>query len=452
MKQLLFMVAATLFGTAGVYVISPFWGVFVYYLFAVLRPHYMWEWALPRDITWSYYVGVATIGGAVLGLMGVLNVSSPNAGRDSGAHRISAAHCCLFAFALWIGVTFLTARNTAAAAWCFEEYVKIFVMYAVGAYLVRTVSQIWALFLMAGVALGYIAYEINYQYVFNHYLRVANNGYGGLDNNGAGLMLAMGVPICWFAFEGIGRWWRWVVVSLIPILIHAVLMTYSRGAMVSLVVMCPALMLRSRHRVQVCLAMLGFGFVLIPAMAGSEIKARFLTIQDHEVDDSANSRRQSWAAAWRMANDNPIFGVGVRNSNLFSYEYGADMYGRTIHSQYLQIAADNGLVGLALYLAILTTAWLGLRRCRRSVADRTDDEACRITAIANGVECSLAVYCFGAIFLSLEVFELPYLLLLLATQLETVTGASAQAPERVLHASTDGEGEHEYADLAASAP
>ena len=48
-----------------------------------------------------------------------------------------------------------------------------------------------------------------------------------------------------------------------------------------------------------------------------------------------------------------MFGVGIRNSNLFSYQYGADMEGRTIHSQYLQIAADNGFVGLGLYLAVL---------------------------------------------------------------------------------------------------
>src|SRR5262249_11021600 len=66
MKQLIFMILLTLAGTVGVFLYNPFWGVAVYYLFAVLRPQYMWEWAL-RDYVkleegaWSFYVAVATI-------------------------------------------------------------------------------------------------------------------------------------------------------------------------------------------------------------------------------------------------------------------------------------------------------------------------------------------------------------------------------------------------------
>jgi len=37
-------------------------------------------------------------------------------------------------------------------------------------------------------------------------------------------------------------------------------------------------------------------------------------------------------------------------------------------------------------------------------------------SMLNGIECSLLVFWIGAAFLSLEVFELPYLLLLLAAQ------------------------------------
>ena len=74
------------------------------------------------------------------------------------------------------------------------------------------------------------------------------------------------------------------------------------------------------------------------------------------ADASANSRLTTWRIAWQMAGENPIFGLGIRNSNLYTYDYGADMPGRTIHSQYLQTAADSGLVGLGLYLAALFIA------------------------------------------------------------------------------------------------
>jgi probable O-glycosylation ligase (exosortase A-associated) len=449
MKQLLFMIAASLVGTFGVYLVSPFYGVFVYYLFAVLRPQYMWEWSLPKGVAWSFYVALATIGAAILGLFGVDLRRAPP-GEEQLAHRLSKAHYAVLIFGLWVSLTFVLARSHEAALPWFEELLKIFLMYAVSAFLVRTLRQVWALFLMTALALGYISYEINYLYLVHGYLGIHRNGYGGMDNNGAGLMLAMGVPLCWFCYEGFRRWWRWGFVLLVPVIVHAVMMTYSRGAMLSLVVMCPALLWRSRHRVRLALAMVAFAVVLLPILAGPAIRDRFFTIQDQEVDESANLRKQSWAAAWGIARDNPIFGVGVRNANLFSHQYGADREGRTIHSQYLQIAADNGFVGLALYLVVLAMAWLSLRRCRRFVSGRTDDEGRRIAAIANGVECSLVVYCFGALFLSLEVFELPYLLLLLAAQLGVICGAAQTQPAASSLDSAATDTEDEEAALSAA--
>jgi probable O-glycosylation ligase (exosortase A-associated) len=244
-----------------------------------------------------------------------------------------------------------------------------------------------------------------------------------MDNNGAGLMIAMGVPVCWFCFEGFHKWWRWIFVLFIPALIHAVLMTYSRGAMLSLIVAVPWVILRSRQRVRLLIGLTCLILLALPVLAGAEIRARFLTIQESEIDDSANSRRQSWHAAWLIAKDYPLFGVGVRNANLFSHQYGADLEGRTIHSQYLQVLADNGFLGLGLYLSVLGTAWVALRRVARRMHGRQDLHGRRVQAMASGIECSMVVYCCGSLFLSLEVFELPYLLVLLASQLWAVEPA-----------------------------
>ena len=164
-----------------------------------------------------------------------------------------------------------------------------------------------------------------------------------------------------------------------------------------------------------------FGMVALPLMAGKEIRARFFSIQEHEVDSSANSRRESWGAAYRMAQDYPIFGLGIRNANLYSYQYGADMEGRTIHSQYLQILADNGFPGLGLYLLAIGSAWYALQRARSRCKEKKDAEAIRIKAVSAGLESTLFLFCFGAVFLSLEVFELPFLVLLLGTQLSLVS-------------------------------
>jgi probable O-glycosylation ligase (exosortase A-associated) len=420
------MIVLTLAGTAGVYVVSPFWGVLVYYLFAVLRPQYLWKWSLPEGISWSFYVAVATIGAAAASVLGVrFGVSAANG--DGPAPRFTAAHRAVLAFGGWVAITAFTAQRQDVAFPWLIEYVKIMVMFAVATVLTRTVRQLWAMLLVTALALAYIAYEVNYLYLVNHYLGIVHNGYGGLDNNGAGLMLAMAVPMCWFIFENAGKWWRWCFVALIPVSIHAVLMTYSRGAMVSLLGMSPLLLWRSRRRVRLAVAGALFGFVALPVMAGPEIKARFMTLEKTEVDDSANSRRDSWAAAFKMACDYPVFGVGIRNANLLSYQYGADYEGRTIHSNYLQIAADSGFPGLALLLVAFGAGWWSARRARRFVAGRDDPEARMVYAIACSAECSMLVFCIGSAFLSLEVFELPYLLLLLAAQVAVLSGATERA-------------------------
>ena len=347
-KQLIFMIAVTAVGVGGSLAVSPFYGIAVYYVFAVLRPQFIWKWSLPEGISWSFYVAVAAMIGATFKVRSKTGPPDPE-----GGWRLAAAHWAVLGFGAWVLLTYFTARNRDVAYPYFIEYVKLFVMFWLGARVIRTIRQVWVLYLLTAATLGYIAYEVNYIYFFQgHYVYLYKLGYGGLDNNGAALMLAMGVPLCYFAWEGIRRWFRWAFLALIPLIIHAVLMSYSRGAMVSLLAGVPFYLLRSRHKIQLALVLAGVG-ALIPMLAGKEIRERFFTLENTQIDASANSRRESWAAAWQIAKENPIFGVGIRNSNLLSHEYGADMEGRTIHSQYLQTAADSGLVALALYAAAL---------------------------------------------------------------------------------------------------
>jgi O-antigen ligase len=166
-----------------------------------------------------------------------------------------------------------------------------------------------------------------------------------------------------------------------------------------------------------------FLLLALPVLAGPEIQARFFTLENTEADDSANSRRASWGIAWDIATENPIFGVGVRNSNLQMLQRGADREGRTVHNQYLQLAADSGFVGMALFALTQLAALVSLWRCRRFAASCDEPDGRIIGASASGIACSLILFMVGSSFLSLENFELPYLLLLLAAQLAVVSGA-----------------------------
>jgi probable O-glycosylation ligase (exosortase A-associated) len=433
------MILATALGVVGSIASGPMWGVGTYYFFAVLRPQYLWNWALPEGAAWSWYVAVAAIARTLGQALGVApSRSADTAHPDMG--RLNVAHCAFLAFAGWVCLSYVFAYSQSYADRYFSEYQKIFVMYFVASRAVRRVDDVWTLYILATVAVGYVAYELNMRYLQQGFLDIYKRGYGGLDNNGAGLMIAMGIPLALFAWEGTRTRIRWVYFAFVPFMLHAVLMSYSRGAMLSLLVSAPLFWLRSSVKRYFTIAFVSL-LLLVPSMAGDEIRARFLTLQRAEEDASGNLRLRSWKAALLLAIDHPILGVGVRNANLFSYRYGADKEGRTIHSQYLQVAADNGFVGLALYLAAFGTAWAMLLRARRATAATLPDIAptsWKARSAAAGIETSLAVYSVGSVFLSLETFELPYILLLLAAQLgavrhpddaaaETATEGAAQA-------------------------
>lgn len=423
MKQTLFMTALTLVGTVGLFV-SPIYGILVYYLFAVLRPQYLWMWALPAQVPWSQIVAIPTILFVVLHRF--TDREDPFAETPSSS-AFTWAHKAALLFALWVILSYFMAQNAEVGRPVFIDYLKIFTMFFASALFIRSVDDIWKLMLIAAASLAYISYEVNFLYLTSYYMGIYFNGYAGLDNNGAGLMLAMGVPLCLFVWMGTDKWWRWVFAAQIPVILHAVILTFSRGAWVALIAAAPLMFLRGKNRGQLVLAALGLA-ILIPLMAGGEVREEFFSTSDYGEDNSAQARFGSWTAAFRIALDYPVFGVGVRNSSLFSFDYGADIPGRVIHNQFLQIAADSGFPALGFYLLFLGIVAVNVRKVRRWARPRTDEQGQRVYAIAAGLETTLALFCVGAVFLSLEVFELPYLLLLLGAQLPIALRSQMATP------------------------
>jgi probable O-glycosylation ligase (exosortase A-associated) len=198
------------------------------------------------------------------------------------------------------------------------------------------------------------------------------------------------------------------------------MLSFSRGGMLSLCVAAIFVWARTRHKWFLSAVYIA-AFLFVLATAGKELQDRFFSITKAEADESAQSRLTTWGIAIQLANDRPLFGVGIRNSVLFTHQMGADREGRAIHSQYLQTAADSGWVALALYLGLLVSIFLGLRQVRKFLRQYDDPETLKVKSLASALECALILFCFGAIFLSLEHFEMPYILMLLAVQLHAIT-------------------------------
>lgn len=423
MKQFALLTVMTALGAIGA-LQTPFWGVLLYYTLAILRPQHLWEWALDGSVRWSLMAALIALGSFWLHLSRMIKRSAFN-----------GMITLFLLYGLLVMLSTITAFNPQIAQGWAIEYAKVIVIAVVASMVIEHFWQVKLLALMILLMLGYIAWEINFLYFFQGgRLNIFHYGYGGLDNNGAGLLLAMGIPFAYcFALspvKGVWRWWPMVAVMLGFVMMHAVMMTFSRGAMLASAVGICWVLVHHRPRWQSAGTAVALVLVL-SVMAGPQIRERFFSTTQYKTDASAQSRFDSWSAAWHIAWENPVLGKGIRNSNQYTMNYGADRQGRTIHNQYLQIAADTGIPAAALYLFMLGFGMWNFRRARMMCGEALEDapegldidrkrQIQHADHICLACQGSLVIFLFDGMFLSLEMFETPWLLLVMAGVLPRV--------------------------------
>lgn len=426
MKHFLFLLFITVC-TSVVAIAVPFWGVLLYYAYATLRPQYLWDWSLSStpQVRWSLTAGLVALVATAVNLPTILR-----------SFRGNKVMVLLFVYAALMLLSLLTAYDPKVASFWVKEYGKVFLMAFIATLVIQRFWQVRTMGVMIALCLGYIAYEVNFLYFLNGgRLDIFHHGYGGLDNNGAGALLILGLPFAYFiATTPVGQWTvpRRIFGCLLGLaILHAVMMTYSRGAMLTGAVGLVWLLIHHRPRLE-SVAMTALLAVAISVMAGQEIRDRFASTANFETDASALSRFDSWSAAFDIALAHPLLGTGIRNSNAYSQNFGADLAGRTIHNQYLQIAADSGLPSAGVYIAMIGFGVFGLwharRRCinaeqefaegptpagphtREELIDRARDAA----TLCLGLQTALMMFAFSGMFLSVELVEVPWLLIVLS--------------------------------------
>jgi probable O-glycosylation ligase (exosortase A-associated) len=428
MNKFLFVLAVTFGGSVGALLRGPFVPLAVYYFYAVLRPQFLWKFQLDAfpSLNWSLYLGIAALLSYLPWLFGVLGNATD---EERYIHPpLVWSHRIMMGFGLWMTLSYLFANNMYRAWDFYLDFLKVFIMYMLATQVVRSFKQVRILYLLMAFSLGYIALDVVHTYFSTGYLVLFKRGYAGLDNNGAALMLAMGIPLLYFAWEFTTGWYRWCYLAFIPFIGEAVMSSYSRGAMLSSIFGALFYLFFSRKKRFLVLCYVG-ALLAVPIVAGNEIKERFFSAQQASTDDSINSRFTSWMVAVKIANDYPVFGAGVRCSNLLTLQYGADMEGRTIHNIYLQIAADAGWPGMFLYILLGASTLFGLARVRYRLRNFHDYHSRVNAAMAGGMFCSLATFFFGAFFLSLETLEIPYIIMLMGGQTWAILNAQISQPK-----------------------
>jgi putative inorganic carbon (HCO3(-)) transporter len=222
-----------------------------------------------------------------------------------------------------------------------------------------------------------------------------------------------------------------------------VIATYSRGGFVGLLVLGVLLLKGNKHKIRT-IVLLAVAAAALYAIMPDDYVGRIDTIKTADADNSFMTRVVSWKINLLIALDHPFFGGGPyaslnwgvwmtylpASTTLF---FPTMFYGnRTLvaHSIYFQALGDTGFVGFFLFFGMIGTAVLYCSRIQRIA--KKNPELAWAGDLARAMQVSFLVYCVAGAALSLNYFELVYILIAMISRLhQTVREQTAPAWARV---------------------
>ena len=212
--------------------------------------------------------------------------------------------------------------------------------------------------------------------------------------------------------------------------VAGVVLTFSRGGLLSLGVAILAAPIVARHK-GATLAAGGLLLVCVVAYIGvlAPADARDRII----ANDGGSGRTDIWKIGWRMVEDKPITGIGVGNFQSSSIHYQIRPGAATVrtdladnpsvaHNSYLEIWAELGIVGLALFLGIVISALAAaIKANRRFLRDGRED----LAVIAGGVTVALISVLASDFFISEQSAKHLWLLIALCPALWAIARSGA---------------------------
>jgi len=159
---------------------------------------------------------------------------------------------------------------------------------------------------------------------------------------------------------------RLALLALAVSLLACTLLTYSRGAYLGLAagVVALAWMRHKRAAVALAVAIAVLGVTLYPAFLEARQGGALIPVDSYDLAQSEASRRAIVDAGIAMFLAHPIVGVGFGVFQFMSpfFIRGAAPDSTFSHNQYLNILAEQGLIGALLLGTMLAFAFIAIRR------------------------------------------------------------------------------------------
>jgi putative inorganic carbon (HCO3(-)) transporter len=392
------LVTLIVLGSLPLILRSPVNGVLMWVWISVMNPHTQ-GWGFATQFPFAFVIALAT-------LFSMLFTREPR------ALPWTPITLALLAFVAWMNITlpFSLFVDDSLEQWA--KVMKIMLMTFVGIMLVKSHRDIHRLIWVLAISLGYYGIK-------GGIFTLRNSGGDRVwgpegtfigDNNAIALALIMIIPLMYYLQQNTARrWLRHAMMGAMLLSSLAALGSYSRGGFLAIGAMFGFMWFKSRKKAAMGGALL-FAAPLLLLFMPSQWTSRMDSINDYQLDASAQGRINAWGMAWNLAKDR-LFGGGfeIYEPSVFAMYAANPADVHAAHSIYFQVMGEHGFIGLGLYLLLGVLTWRSAGWIARSTEGNI--ELRWAGSLATMIQTSMVGFAVGGAFLSLVYFDVPYYLM-----------------------------------------
>lgn len=382
----------------------PWLGVVFFYVFVVLEPTWNWRWAIDRNFGYQKYIALCV-------LAGVLILKFKHV-KIHGAPRWSLN--CLLSF---LGISYIAATQSISpvtSALYMDVLWKVILMTVLTVWLIDSPYKIWILMWVVVVCQGYNAYQINLQYFEEGFSRFARTNWGDKGDNNVYSIYTVPIMGMAAALTVYGRvWWQYLLAgSILVMQMHVLMLLESRGTMIGGLVLAIVFIAVVPKSFRIC-STLAVSIICGVTLAGPSVVEEFSSAfkPQGELDPSAESRYDLWAAGAIITKQYPLLGVGPNAGRFLVPQYYPPERHRpdkALHNLFFEISTGCGIPAALFYVAFFGIVFLAcLLLYLKSRRDLPDWAAAGCLAVV----CGVPGYWAGSMFSSGALLESSYLLI-----------------------------------------
>jgi probable O-glycosylation ligase (exosortase A-associated) len=397
-----YIIVAVILAAAPFCLFRSYFGLLMWTWVAYFNPH-RFGWGVAYNFPVAMLIGGATLAGLPFA-------------KDTNRRIFTVQTILLLLMWCWFCVTYFHAahdpvlmEHAEAAQTELLRISKILLMIFVMVWLVSSREKLRYLFLVTAFSFGFFAIKgALFTWQTSGQFRVYGPPDSFIeDNNAFGLALNMMLPMFYFlAREEKDRWLRFFMHASFFCAIVAVLLTYSRGALLGLTAVLTTLALRSRQKVLAIFFVIAVAAAVL-TFAPAKWMDRMGNFAHGNLDQSAELRLNAWQFAFELAKNYPVTGGGLKTFSYDLYQrYTPQLEFAGAHSIYFQTLGEHGFVGLVLFLLLLGSSFYSLRTVRRRA--RSISPTHWIISYSYILEIGLLAFITSGAFLELANFDLFY--------------------------------------------